>query len=183
MKRVKKNTNKISLKETIKNGIKKIKLAKMHIMIKHYDKQEAKYISKFEKHSKKFNDSVDKLHESLDKIAPDDTKKSKIPPVVDPKYAGPVPVKEDNITPFRFTVNGSNTSEGIIIRTPAVGISVYGRYAAGVKLIKTDDSVASIAKVRDQDPGSDSVQDTDQDTDEDEVIIENPESEEDETIY
>ena len=75
------------------------------------------------------------------------------------------------------------TSEGIIIRTPAVGISVYGRYAAGVKLIKTDDSVASIAKVRDQDPGSDSVQDTDQDTDEDEVIIENPESEEDETIY
>ena len=115
MKRVKKNTNKISLKETIKNGIKKIKLAKMHIMIKHYDKQEAKYISKFEKHSKKFNDSVDKLHESLDKIAPDDTKKSKIPPVVDPKYAGPVPVKDDKITPFRFTVNGTNTSEGVII--------------------------------------------------------------------
>ena len=46
------------------------------------------------------------------------------------------------------------TSEGIIIRTPVEGISVYGRYAAGVKLIKTDDQVASIAKVRDEEPGS-----------------------------
>ncbi len=98
----------------ITETIKKIKLAKMHIMIKHYDKQEAKYIKKFEKHSKKFNDAVDKLHESLDEIVPDDTKKSKIP-VVDPSMAGPVPVKDDKITPFRFTVNGANTSEGVII--------------------------------------------------------------------
>jgi hypothetical protein len=104
----------MKITETIKKGIKKIKLAKMHIMIKHYDKQEAKYIKKFEKHSKKFNDSVDKLHESLDKIVPDDAKKSKIPQV-DPKYAGPVPVKDDKITPFRFTVNGTNTSEGVIV--------------------------------------------------------------------
>ena len=105
----------MKLAESIKNGIKKIKLAKMHIMIKHYDKQEAKYIKKFEKHCGKFNDSVDKLHESLDKIVPADEKKSKIPSVADPSMAGPVPVKDDKITPFRFTVNGSNTSEGVII--------------------------------------------------------------------
>ncbi|MCR4752308.1 MAG: DNA gyrase subunit A [Eubacterium sp.] len=43
------------------------------------------------------------------------------------------------------------TSEGIIIRTPVSGISVMGRSASGVKLIRTEDTVASIAKVREDD--------------------------------
>ena len=47
------------------------------------------------------------------------------------------------------------TAEGIVIRTPVSGISVYSRYAAGVKLMKTEASVASVAKVRDQDPAGD----------------------------
>ena len=40
------------------------------------------------------------------------------------------------------------TTEGIVIRTPAAGISVIGRSASGVKLMRTDDQIASIAKVR-----------------------------------
>ncbi|MCF0146137.1 MAG: DNA gyrase subunit A [Eubacterium sp.] len=43
------------------------------------------------------------------------------------------------------------TTEGIIIRTPVSGISVQGHYASGVKLIRTEDGVASIAKVREKD--------------------------------
>ena len=44
------------------------------------------------------------------------------------------------------------TTEGIVIRTPVSGISVLGRPAAGVKLMRTEDTVASIAKVRDEEP-------------------------------
>ena len=40
------------------------------------------------------------------------------------------------------------TTDGILIRTPAAGISVLGRAASGVKLMRTNDTVASIAKVR-----------------------------------
>ncbi|MCR4712593.1 MAG: DNA gyrase subunit A [Clostridia bacterium] len=43
------------------------------------------------------------------------------------------------------------TTEGIIIRTPVSGISVLGRSASGVKLMRTEDTVASIAKVREDD--------------------------------
>ena len=43
------------------------------------------------------------------------------------------------------------TTDGIIIRTPVAGISVLGRSAAGVKLMRTEDTVASIAKVREDD--------------------------------
>ena len=45
------------------------------------------------------------------------------------------------------------TTEGIVIRTPASGISVLGRSASGVKLMRTEDTVASIAKVREDDSG------------------------------
>ena len=45
------------------------------------------------------------------------------------------------------------TTEGIIIRTPVSGISVLGRSASGVKLMRTEDTVASIAKVREDDSG------------------------------
>ena len=75
------------------------------------------------------------------------------------------------------------TSEGILIRTPVSGISVYGRQAAGVKLIRTDESVASIAKVRDAEPGDevdDEVEDEAEDIAEDgeEMIREYPEEDE-----
>ena len=43
------------------------------------------------------------------------------------------------------------TTEGIVIRTPVSGISVLGRSASGVKLMRTEDTVASIAKVRGDD--------------------------------
>ena len=43
------------------------------------------------------------------------------------------------------------TTEGIVIRTPVSGISVLGRSASGVKLMRTEDTVASIAKVRGED--------------------------------
>ena len=43
------------------------------------------------------------------------------------------------------------TTEGIVIRTPVSGISVLGRSASGVKLMRTEDTVASIAKVREDD--------------------------------
>ena len=48
------------------------------------------------------------------------------------------------------------TTEGIVIRTPASGISVLGRSASGVKLMRTEDTVASIAKVREDDSDDDS---------------------------
>ena len=55
------------------------------------------------------------------------------------------------------------TTEGILIRTPVSGISVYGRQAAGVKLIRTDEGVASIAKVREDEPGEDAGGDVSED--------------------
>ena len=47
------------------------------------------------------------------------------------------------------------TSGGIIIRTPVDGISVLSRSATGVKLMDVRDSVASIAKVREDDSAED----------------------------
>ena len=47
------------------------------------------------------------------------------------------------------------TSGGIIIRTPVDGISVLSRSATGVKLMDVKDSVAGIAKVREDDSAED----------------------------
>ncbi|MBO5520701.1 MAG: DNA gyrase subunit A [Eubacterium sp.] len=52
------------------------------------------------------------------------------------------------------------TTEGIVIRTPVSGISVLGRSASGVKLMRTEDTVASIAKVRGDDSEEDDVEET-----------------------
>ncbi len=69
-------------------------------------------------------------------------------------------------------VNESNeimmiTTEGIIIRMPVAGISVFGRMASGVKLMNLEDEVkiAGIAKVREsgveqQDTATDTVSGT-----------------------